>query len=83
MENILENELARRMGYMFSERKATQICVFFQRSSSPSATQKLSSLAPTKVAFEKNLFVCSSAVYSLLSNFSAILRLTLLRWEKK
>ena len=31
MENILENELARHMGCMFSERKTTQICAFFQQ----------------------------------------------------
>jgi hypothetical protein len=29
MENILENELARLKGYIFSERKTTQIWAFF------------------------------------------------------
>jgi hypothetical protein len=31
MENILENELARRMGCMFSERKTTRISALFQQ----------------------------------------------------
>jgi hypothetical protein len=31
MGNILKNELAQRMGCMFSERKTTPICAFFQQ----------------------------------------------------
>jgi hypothetical protein len=30
MENILENEFARRMGCIISERKTTGICALFQ-----------------------------------------------------